>query len=425
MRVSTVAVGAVLFFLAFLVASDDRALAQDEAKPSTTGNPQVDVEDLKSMLQSLTKEELTTEADGWRDLLKGKVAEIGAAEVAGRKAEGDQKTQLGERANTLREERTRLIDRLNAVLDALTAKAGPDARADYDLYSKAVSGIPLDTSDVGGMATAIVNWLKSEEGGIRWAFNIVKFIVILIVFKILAGLVAGMTRKAMSTAKVKLSDLLRDFIVNTLRKVVFVIGLIIAISMLGVNIGPLLAAVGVVGFVIGFALQDTLSNFAAGFMILLCRPYDLGDVVTVGGVTGKVDSMSLVSTTMKTPDNQTVVVPNGSIWGGVITNITGNETRRVDMTFGIGYSDDISKAQGILEEIITGHELVLKDPEPVIKLHELADSSVNFVCRPWSKTADYWAVYWDVTRAVKERFDNEGISIPFPQRDIHVHNVAD
>ena len=190
------------------------------------------------------------------------------------------------------------------------------------------------------------------------------------------------------------------------------------------NIGPFLAAIGVAGFVIGFALQDTLSNFAAGLMILLYRPYDMGDFISAGGVKGTVRSMSLVATTLATPDNQNVVVPNGSIWGGVITNVTGNETRRVDLTFGIGYSDDMGKAEGVLRDLVSNHPLVLKDPEPVIKVHELADSSVNFVCRPWVKTSDYWQVYWDVTRSVKESFDKAGISIPFPQQDVYMHQVG-
>jgi small conductance mechanosensitive channel len=176
--------------------------------------------------------------------------------------------------------------------------------------------------------------------------------------------------------------------------------------------------------VVGLALQGTLGNFAAGVMILMYRPYDIGDVVSVSGVTGKVDAMSLVATTLTTPDNQMVVVPNGSIWGGIITNITGTARRRVDLVFGIGYEDDMAKAEAILAEIVEAHEKVLKDPAPVIKVAELADSSVNFICRPWCKTADYWDVYWDLTRQVKEKFDEASISIPYPQTDVHVHTVA-
>jgi small conductance mechanosensitive channel len=184
----------------------------------------------------------------------------------------------------------------------------------------------------------------------------------------------------------------------------------------------LLAGLGIAGFVIGFALQDTLSNFASGLMILVYRPYDVGDAIEAGGVIGSVSQMNLVSTMIMTFDNQLLVVPNNKIWGDVIRNITNQNTRRVDMTFGIGYSDDVSKAERVLTEIVTSHEKVLEDPAPMIRLHELGDSSVNFIVRPWSKTSDYWDVYWDVTREVKRRFDTEGISIPFPQRDVHIYH---
>ena len=159
-------------------------------------------------------------------------------------------------------------------------------------------------------------------------------------------------------------------------------------------------------------------------MILLYRPYDVGDFVSVAGVTGTVKAMNIVSTTIKTPDNQVQMMPNGSIWGGTITNITGSSTRRVDMMFGIGYGDDIQKANTLLMGILEKHEKVLAQPEPVVKVHELADSSVNFVVRPWVETDDYWDVYWDITRQVKERFDAEGVSIPFPQRDLHIVEQA-
>jgi small conductance mechanosensitive channel len=195
---------------------------------------------------------------------------------------------------------------------------------------------------------------------------------------------------------------------------------LIALSQLGIQLGPLLAGLGVAGFIIGFALQDTLSNFASGMMILIYRPFDVGDLIEAGGVTGKVSEMSLVSTTVLTVDNQKLVVPNNKIWGDVIRNVTSQQMRRIDMTFGIGYSDDIAHAERVLTEIVQDESRVLADPEPVIRLHSLGESSVDFVVRPWVRTADYWEVYWDITRKVKERFDAEGISIPFPQRDVHL-----
>jgi small conductance mechanosensitive channel len=216
------------------------------------------------------------------------------------------------------------------------------------------------------------------------------------------------------------SQLLKEMIVSLAGRLVLLIGVIIALSQLGINLGPILAGLGIAGFVIGFALQETLANFAAGAMILAYRPFDVGDVVEAAGVTGKVKDMNLVSTRILTPDFQTLVVPNGKIWGDVIRNVTAQPIRRVDMVFGISYEDEIPKAERILAEILAAHDKVLDDPEPVVKVHALNDSSVDFVVRPWAKTDDYWDVYWDITREVKLRFDREGISIPYPQRDVHL-----
>jgi small conductance mechanosensitive channel len=177
----------------------------------------------------------------------------------------------------------------------------------------------------------------------------------------------------------------------------------------------------VAGFVIGFALQDSLSNFASGVMILIYRPFDVGDLIEAAGVRGMVSHMSIVNTTILTVDNQTIILPNNKIWGDVVRNVTAQTVRRVDLTFGISYTDDIPKTERVLQEILDNDDKVLKDPEPMVRLHELGDSSVNFVVRPWVHMNDYWDVYWSVTRAVKMRFDEEGISIPFPQRDVHLY----
>jgi len=196
-----------------------------------------------------------------------------------------------------------------------------------------------------------------------------------------------------------------------------------ALAALEVNISPLLALIGGAAFVVGLALQGTLSNFAQGLIILAYQPFDVGDVIDAGGVSGVVESMNMLSTTIRTFDNKVVIVPNGKIGGDTITNATASDTRRVDLTFGIGYSDDIDKAEAVLTKLVTDHPLVLADPAPVIKLNELADSSVNFVVRPWTKTGDYWTVYWDLIKGVKQAFDREGISIPFPQQDVHMHQA--
>ena len=290
----------------------------------------------------------------------------------------------------------------------------------------ATGKISQDVLDKDVAVGLIENWVAD---GVSWfrahgpalAFQAVTALLIVLAFWIAARIGRGATRRALQRSRVKMSRLARDFFIKTTGRVIVLLGLIIAVAQLGVEVGPLLAGLGIAGFVIGFALQDTLSNFASGMMILVYRPFDVGDVIEAGGVMGKVDEMNLVSTMILTFDNQLLVVPNKQIWGGIIRNVTHQDTRRVDLTFGIGYSDDIPKAEQVLKEIVEGQELVLKDPAPVIRLHELGDSSVNFVVRPWSKTSDYWDVYWNITREVKRRFDEEGISIPFPQRDVHIH----
>lgn len=263
------------------------------------------------------------------------------------------------------------------------------------------------------------DWFRSN--GASLVFQVLAFVLVLFAFFIAARVGRGLMRRAIDRSNLDVSSLARDFFIKMTGRLILLFGFIIAIAQLGVEVAPLLAGLGIAGFIIGFALQDTLSNFASGMMILVYRPFDVGDVVEAGGVTGKVHKMNLVSTMVLTFDNQLLVVPNKQIWGGVIRNVTHQDTRRVDMTFGIGYSDDIPRAEKVLAEIVANHDKVLNDPEPVIRLHELGDSSVNFIVRPWAKTSDYWEVYWHVTREVKRRFDEEGISIPFPQRDVHIY----
>ena len=178
--------------------------------------------------------------------------------------------------------------------------------------------------------------------------------------------------------------------------------------------------IGGASFILAFAFQDTLGNLASGLMIMINRPFDEGDYVVVGGTGGTVRSVSIVATTVTTPDNQVIVIPNKSVWGNVIANVTASDTRRVDLVFGISYDDSIPDALRVIEETVKAHPLVLADPEPVIRVHELAASSVNFVCRPWTKTADYWAVYWDLTHRMKEAFEAASITIPYPQQDVHI-----
>ncbi len=200
--------------------------------------------------------------------------------------------------------------------------------------------------------------------------------------------------------------------------------LIAALGELGIQTTSLIAIIGAAGLAIGLALQGSLANFAAGVMIIAFRPFKVGDFIEAGGAVGVVEGIQIFSTQMRSGDNKSIIVPNAKITGGTITNYSTKDTRRVDLVFGIGYDDDIKKAKKVLEDLLAKDERILKDPAPVVAVSELADSSVNFVVRPWVNSADYWAVYWDLTETVKLTFDKEGISIPFPQRDVHMHQAA-
>ena len=196
---------------------------------------------------------------------------------------------------------------------------------------------------------------------------------------------------------------------------------IAALGQLGIQTTAFIAVLGAAGLAVGLALQGSLSNFAAGFLLIIFRPFKVGDLIEGAGVFGVVEAIQIFTTQLKTPDNKTVIVPNGKLTDDNIVNWTVKGTRRVDMVFGIGYEDDIDKARSLMTDIMAQDSRILKDPAPQISVSELADSSVNFAVRPWVKVEDYWGVYFDLTEKIKKAFDADGISIPFPQRDVHVY----
>ncbi len=394
-------------------------------------------------LTSLSAEKLTSRADAAQ-----KEAEQALTDIDARKEElKAAKLKLTEAEATPSD-----LDPINEAKATVEAKEGELAAAEEALESSleklsslvavlsdkdaevgSYESFLLENGKLSGLSTGAVvgifdkwfqkgkTWVVDEGPGVL--IGIVQFLAILLGFSILSKVVGKVVGRTLRTSRLKVSDLLRSFFVNTTIKLVFLFGLVIALGTIGIDVGPLLAAIGVAGFVIGFALQDTLGNFASGIMILLYRPYDIGDVIKATGVLGTVKAMNLVSTTIVTGDNQCEIVPNKSIWGGVITNITANPTRRVDLVVGVGYEADLERTKKVLSEVVSKHPQVHAEPAPVIRLHNLGESSVDFVVRPWCNTSDYWGVYWDLHEQIKQRLDDEGISIPFPQRDLHLHYV--
>ncbi len=425
--------------------------------PVTTSDPNIPLDELEDMLYPMTSDELLIEAEGWMALLRKTTTNISKAQLDIKRknrlikkkedisettksikvekktekaieAATEAKSEILEDMTVLQDQRIERVDRLNLVLSAITKKMGktaegkePDEVIPYRQYVKAISGVQVDVTDVHAAWVNIYGWMVSTEGGIRWLLNLMQFILIIFAFWALSRILSKAIKKALEMSPSN-SIILNNFIVSSIRRLTFIIGILIGLSALEVNIGPVLAVIGAAGFVVAFALQSTLSNFASGIMIMFYRPFDVGDLIDVTGIYGTVKSMTLVSTSVMTLDNKLMVVPNNQIWGNTITNATKSSERRVDMIFGISYTDNIEHAKQVMDKILADHPKILSTPEPVVRLHELGDSSVNFVCRPWVYTADYWDVYWDVTRQVKERFDAEGISIPFPQRDVHIHN---
>ena len=284
------------------------------------------------------------------------------------------------------------------------------------------------TTDVfrGGVFKALVgDWIDESQDWFRTngrvlAFRLIVFCLILVASRIIAGITKRLLARGSRRSRTKKSALLQKMMQGLAVRVIMILGFLFGLNQLGFELGPLLAGLGIAGFIVGFALQDSLSNFASGVMILGYRPFDMGDMIEAGGVFGRVHDMSLVSTTILTIDNQTLIVPNSKIWGDVIKNVTNQTRRRIDLKFLIAHAEDVERIEGLFKGILQEHPKVLDDPEPMVKLHALGEYAMEFVVRPWVETADYWEVRWDIVRAVKRMFDTEGITIPVPSRDVRL-----
>jgi small conductance mechanosensitive channel len=361
-----------------------------------------------------------------------------AGRVAGRlKLETEQLTRLRQRAAeqpddvdlkarlAAKEEKTGSTSHALQVAIRLLRRLDQPTTEYQGLLLTTTGEVTADLFDVEVIVHLFWNAVESgedwiEQNGPNVAFRGALFVFIVVFFRVLGKLVRGLVRRGLASDRVQASQLLRDMLASVVGNAIFILGILFGLAELGIELGPILAGLGIVGFIVGFALQDVLGNFAAGVILLTIRPYDVGDMIEAAGVYGEVSHMSLVSTTILTIDHQTLVIPNGKIWGDVIKNVTYQEERRVDMVFSIAYSEDVDQAEAVFVGILADHEKVLVDPPPMIKLHKLSENSVDFVVRPWVKTPDYWEVYWDVTRAVKRRFDEEGIRIPLPQREVRM-----
>ena len=250
--------------------------------------------------------------------------------------------------------------------------------------------------------------------------KIVGAIVVFIIGRWVTKFIANLIRKLMDKREV--DPTVTKFVGNLTYFALLTFVVLAALGLVGIQTTSFIAVLGAAGLAIGLSLQSSLSNFASGVMLIIFRPFKVGDFVEAGGISGVIEEITVFSTKMRTGDNREVIVPNGKIYGDTIVNYSARDTRRIDMVFGIGYDDNIQQARDIMNNILNEHELILKDPAPVILVSELGDSSINFAVRPWVNSGDYWNVRSELMQTIKEAFDANGISIPYPQRDVHLYN---
>ncbi len=320
--------------------------------------------------------------------------------------------------------RTQLAHSLTVVADLIDTLDG-DSSEFRQVLIQATGTLTTAVFDKEVLGGLLDEWWKESREWARMnapimAFRAIVFVLILCAFRLLAAIVRRiLVRRLMRDEGEKSSLMLQMAEALTVRTVMLV-GFLIGLSQLGVELGPLLAGLGIAGFIVGFALQDSLSNFAAGVMILVYSPFDVGDMIEAAGVKGSVNRMSLVSTTILTIDNQTLIVPNSKIWGNVIRNVTRQSQRRIDLKFRIAYTEDLERVERIFQEIVEAHPKTLNDPAPRVNLHEMGEYAMEIIVRPWVATSDYWTVYWELMRTIKLRLDAEGIAIPLPGREVHL-----
>ena len=258
--------------------------------------------------------------------------------------------------------------------------------------------------------------------GVSFGIKVIAALAIFFIGRVVARVVTNGIRKLMVSQEI--DKILQTFVSNLVYWALMTFVIIAAINQVGVQTTSLIAIIGAAGLAVGLALQGSLANFAAGVLIVLFRPYKVGDFVEAAGIAGSVVQVQILTTILKTGDNKQIVVPNGQIMGSIITNYSANDTRRIDLVIGIGYDDDIDKARDTIQDLVDADDRILKDPACLIAVSKLGDSAVNLVVRPWVKTTDYWAVNFGLTEAIKKRFDKEGISFPYPQQDVHIHQTT-
>ncbi|TWJ09217.1 small conductance mechanosensitive channel [Altererythrobacter ishigakiensis] len=406
------------------VSPAEEATSIEDAADGRVTSPQISTAELSHLLVPLTKSELEDVSRTWFDTVRSKTREIAElqAERARNPQEGDDPRIA--RIVELVEERARLLERFTLALESLERKGGDEALvAELKAYRSSILYEETALASTRALVGSFFVWLGRRDGGLAVLQSVLIAVLALAGIVLAARFVRGFARMWIKRFT-NISKLLQGFIVGAIFWIFILVGLVVVLSSVNVDITPLFAVIGGASFILAFAFQDTLGNLASGLMIMINQPFDEGDFIEVGGVGGTVKNVSIVGTTIATPDNKIIVVPNKNVWGNVIVNATASDTRRVDLVFSASYDDPIQDVLDVITQEVANHSKVLSEPAADIRATDLAASSVDFVCRPWVKAEDYWDVKTDLTRRVKEAFEREGLSMPYPQQDVHLKGQA-
>lgn len=417
---------AIVIAVLAILAAPLPAAAQDGPDPSaafTADQPAIEPGALAVLLRPLTLAEVENEVVRWQQLIQEtdtaladvqlrlrKIAAIRAAEEAGEEPPASamvgpvvdpaDREDLAETAGGLLVRRARLIENYETVLAEFAEKGGDPVP--YQAYADAVAGVDVDWTNPEAAYLTIQAWASSEEGGQALAGRIGVFAAV-IIGAYVAGAILSWVFALFFRFTGTGSKLLRRFVVRWTRRVIFFIGALVGLSALGVNVTPLVAALGAAGFVVGFALQNTLSNFASGLLIMTQHPFDVGDSITAAGISGTVDRVTLFSTHITTFDNSKLIVPNNSIWSSVIENSTAAHTKRLDLQFDVKAPVAVEEAERKMREVLSEHPKVLRDPAPVVRMDDITEDGFKLACWPWVRTADTGEVRYDIIRAARDR----------------------
>lgn len=384
-------------------------------------DPETTLEEMRIVVVVLTADELNEVADAWKTHLRSHLEKTMTINLEIERA-GTDFTGLRDELASLTTRTNEMLYIYEVVLNSWQRKGGDAAEIEkHRKYINALRFEILRELDLATLVGLVLAWVVSWRGGLSVLLYMAGFVISVWALQFVARVFTNFASNRIERFA-SISDLLSSFLRKVIYWTTFVFGVAMVLVSIGINITPAFAIFGGVSFVLGFAMQETLGNFASGLLLMIHRPFDTGDYVKTAGNIGSVDHMNIVSTKIRTLDNQVITIPNSKVWGDVITNFTASDLRRVDLVFGIGYSDDADLAIEELRKIVAEHPKCLSEPAAEVFVGELGDSSVNIFCRPWVRPKDLLKVTWDVTGKAKARFDAVGISIPFPQRDVHIFN---